>query len=95
MLTPKNKALLKKLAHPLSPSFTIGKGEIDAPLIAVADKALTAHELIKVKVLVNQKDELDLLAGKLSQETKSEVVEIIGRILILYRPRAKNPTIIL
>jgi len=95
MLTTKNKALLKKLAHPLSPSLTIGKGEADPALLAVVDKALTAHELIKVKVLVNQKEELPLLAKTLAEGTISEVVEIIGRIVILYRPREKNPTIVL
>jgi RNA-binding protein len=95
MLTAKNKALLKKLATPLSPSLTIGKGAIDPSLIAVVDKALTAHELIKVKVLVNQKEELENLGKSLSEATRSELVEIIGRILILYRPREKNPTIVL
>jgi RNA-binding protein len=95
MLTPKNKALLKKIAHPLSPSLTVGKGEVDPSLLAVVDKALTAHELIKVKVLVNQKEELPALAKSLADGTKSEVVEIIGRIVILYRPREKNPTIVL
>jgi|LAHS01.1.fsa_nt_gb RNA-binding protein len=95
MLTAKNKALLKKLATPLSPSLTIGKGAIDPSLIAVVDKALTAHELIKVKVLVNQKEELENLGESLSEATRSELVEIIGRILILYRPREKNPTIVL
>lgn len=95
MLTAKNKALLKKLAHPLSPSLTMGKGEADPALVAVVDKALTAHELIKVKVLVNQKEELPLVAKTLAEATKSEVVEIIGRIIILYRPREKNPTIVL
>ena len=95
MLTAKNKALLKKLATPLSPSLTIGKGAIDPSLIAVVDKALTAHELIKVKVLVNQKEELENLGENLSEATRSELVEIIGRILILYRPREKNPTIVL
>ena len=95
MLTAKNKALLKKLATPLSPSLTIGKGAIDPSLIAVVDKALTAHELIKVKVLVNQKEELENLGESLSEATRSELVEIIGRILIFYRPREKNPTIVL
>jgi len=95
MLTPKNKALLKKLATPLSPSLTIGKGPVDSSLITVVDKALTAHELIKVKVLVNQKEELESLAKTLGETTHSDVVEIIGRILILYRPREKNPLIVL
>jgi RNA-binding protein len=95
MLTAKNKALLKKLATPLSPSLTVGKGAVDPSLLSVVDKALSAHELINVKVLVNQKEELESLAALLATPTHSEVVSIIGRIVILYRPREKNPTIVL
>jgi Predicted RNA-binding protein containing KH domain, possibly ribosomal protein len=95
MLTPKNKALLKKLANPLSPSLTIGKGEVDPAIIAVVDKALSAHELIKVRVLVNQKEGLEDLGASLANATHSDVVEVLGRIIILYRPREKNPTIVL
>jgi RNA-binding protein len=95
MLTPKNKALLKKLANPLSPSLTIGKGEVDPQIVMVVDKALSAHELIKVKVLVNQQEDLEKLGESLASSTKAELVSVIGRILILYRPREKNPTIVL
>jgi RNA-binding protein len=95
MLTPKNKALLKKLANPLSPSLTIGKGEISDSLVAVVDKALEAHELIKVKVLLNQAGDLETLAATLAAKSHAEVVEVIGRILILYRAREKNPSIVL
>jgi|LAHS01.1.fsa_nt_gb RNA-binding protein len=95
MLTPKNKALLKKLANPIQPSLTIGKGEVDATLIKSVDAALEAHELIKLHVLTTQGETLDATAGVLAEKTKSDVVEIIGRMIVLYRPRKKNPTIVL
>lgn len=95
MLTPKNKALLKKLANPLSPSMTLGKGEADEKVIAVINNALEAHELIKIKVLPTQAESLEIFAGELAEKSKSEVVEVIGRIVILYRARKKNPTIVL
>ena len=95
MLTSKNKALLLKLANPLSPSLILGKGELDDKVVAVVDKALTAHELIKIKVLTNQKEELETLGETIAQKTSSELVQVVGRILILYRARKENPTIVL
>ena len=95
MLTSKNKALLLKLANPLEPSLTVGKGEIDDHGVAVIDKALTAHELIKIKVLTTQKEELAPLGEEIAEKSKSEVVQIVGRILILYRARKENPSIVL
>jgi RNA-binding protein len=95
MLTPKNKALLKKLANPIQPSLTIGKGEVDATMLKSVDAALEAHELVKLHVLTTQSGSLEETAGVLAEKTKSEVVEIIGRMIVLYRPRKKNPTIVL
>jgi RNA-binding protein len=95
MLTSKNKALLLSLANPLEPSLTIGKGEVDAKVLAVIDKALTAHELIKIKVLVSQKEELAPLGEAIAAKTSSELVQAIGRILILYRTRKEHPSIVL
>ena len=95
MLTPKNKALLKRLANPLEPSLTIGKGAIDDAIIAVVDKALSAHELIKVRVLTVQEKTRSDAALLLAEKTHSEVVQVVGRIVILYRARESNPTIVL
>jgi RNA-binding protein len=95
MLTPKNKALLKRLANPLKPSLTIGKGAVDPSVIAVVDKALSAHELIKIRVLNTQIEETDQLAQNLTGSTHSELVATLGHILILYRAREKDPLIVL
>lgn len=95
MLTSKNKALLKKLANPLAISLTLGKGEVDPSVLSSVDKALTAHELIKVRVLTNSNTPREDVAKALSACTSSEVVEIIGRIIVLYRARKENPAIVL
>jgi len=95
MLTPKNKALLKRLANPLSPSLTVGKGEVDEKLAETVSKALLAHELIKVKVLPNQPKSLTVIAQELAKKTDSEVVEVIGRIVILYKKNQEKPVIVL
>ncbi len=95
MLTPKNKALLKKLANPLKPQLTLGKGEADPKVMEAIDHSLTAHELIKIRVLPNANTTLEELANAICLATKADLVDIIGRVLILYRPNPKNPRIVL
>jgi RNA-binding protein len=95
MLTPKNKALLKKLANHLEPSVNVGKGEIDDSLIETTSNALKAHELIKVRVLNNSSSGKEEVAAALAKATKSDVVATIGSIIVLYKAREDHPSIIL
>lgn len=85
MISTKQRAYLRGLANPLKPSLTIGKGEIDDSLIKAIDNALTAHELIKIKVLPTCEKELGDLLNELSLKTESEPINRLGRILTLYR----------
>ena len=57
------------------------------------DKALTAHELIKIDVMKNVTTEIMELALDLSSKLKAEVVNVIGRTILLYRKNPKNPKI--
>lgn len=95
MLTPKNKAQLKKLANHLKPQMNLGKGEIDANVITSINNSLEAHELIKIKVLQNSNEMCSDMADIIVSKTGCELVDIIGRTLILYKPSKKNPRIIL
>lgn len=95
MLKPKNKALLKKLANPLKPQLTLGKGEADSKVMEAIDHSLTAHELIKIRILPNSNDSLEAIAIAIGKATNAELVDIIGRVLIFYRPNPKNPRIVL
>jgi RNA-binding protein len=93
MISPKNRALLRKLANHLTPSLNLGKGELDESVIASTNNALKAHELIKVKVLNNSNISIEEISKNLSSATKSDVVGIIGHIIILYRPNQDHPII--
>ena len=84
-LTPKQKSLLKVQAHHIDPVVQIGKNGITDELIAHIEKALTDHELIKIKFLA-MKDEKESLTTAISEKTGAELVEIIGNIIVLYRP---------
>ncbi len=95
MLTPKNKAYLKGLANHLKAQINLGKGEIDEGVITSVNNSLEAHELIKIKILQNSNELCEDLATQIAKKTKSEVVDIIGRTIILYRESKKNHKIIL
>ncbi len=95
MLTPKNKALLKGLANHLKPQIQLGKGEVDENIISSINNSLEAHELIKVKVLQNSNSTCKELSEEITERTGSDLVDIIGHVIILYKPSKKNPRIIL
>ncbi|SHJ95104.1 RNA-binding protein [Anaerobranca californiensis DSM 14826] len=90
MLSSKQKRYLKSLANTLDPIFQIGKNDITENLIKQLDDALEARELIKVKVLKNSILEKEEAAEEISKLTNSEVVQILGSIITLYRRSKKN-----
>lgn len=93
VLTPKQRQYLKGLAHPLSPVVRVGKGGVTAAVIAETKKSLEAHELIKVRIDVDEGRERKAIAEKLAAETDSGVAATIGKIAVLYRAREEKPKI--
>lgn len=84
-MTSKQRAYLKSLAMNLDPVFQIGKNSLTPELTAAVQEALDARELIKVSVLQNCLDDPGELAGYLSERTRSQVVQVIGKKIILYK----------
>ena len=82
-LTGKQEAKLKGQAHGLKPVIQVGKAGIEEPQIKSIKRALHEHELIKVKFL-DYKDHKQEISENIARETGSEVVDIIGNVLILY-----------
>lgn len=95
MLTPKQRAYLRSLAQTKEPSLAVGKGAVDANVTKSLDAALTAHELVKVRVLVSVAESIDDIARSLVEATKAELVAKIGHVLIVYRARKSKPGIVL
>jgi RNA-binding protein len=92
-LTGKHKSHLRALAHPLKPVVQIGKQGLSDAVLSALDVALERHELIKVKVSGDSELDAAELAPKIAKGTRSQVAQIIGRTLVLYRRRAENPKI--
>lgn len=84
-MTTKQRAYLKGLAMTMEPIFQIGKNSMTPELTKALDEALKARELIKVSVLKNCADNPKELARMLAERTHSDVVQVIGKKIVLYR----------
>ena len=84
MLTGKQKRELRKMAHHLNPIFQVGKEGVTENMLEGIDQAIVKHELIKVKVLESCEEDTRIVALKISEYTKAEVAQIIGRTIVLY-----------
>ena len=91
-MTTKQRAYLKSLASTMDPIFQVGKAGAAPELVKALDDALEKRELIKINVLNNCADDLRDIAEVIASRTHSQVVQVIGRRIVLYRP-SKKPQI--
>ena len=85
-MTSKQRAYLKGLAMTMDPILQIGKSSLTPELTQSVSEALEARELIKIHVLKNCADDGKELAAILSERTHSQVVQVIGKMIVLYTP---------
>jgi RNA-binding protein len=84
-----DKKQLKSQAHSLKPVVMIGQAGLTPAVLAEIENALDFHELIKVKIRA-ERDERKLISEKICQETKADLVQTIGQILVIYRLNPKK-----
>lgn len=89
-LTSKQRAYLGGEASTLNPIFQIGKSSLTPELITALDEALEKRELIKISVLKNCADDPREIASVIAERTRSDVVKVIGKKIILFRQAKKN-----
>ena len=89
-MTTKQRAYLKSLAMTMDPIFQIGKNSMTPELTKAVEEALNARELIKVSVLKNCADDPRALAEILAERTKSQLVQVIGKKIVLYKEGKKE-----
>ncbi|MCR5793284.1 MAG: ribosome assembly RNA-binding protein YhbY [Lachnospiraceae bacterium] len=94
-MTTKQRAYLKSLAMKIQPVYNIGKSSLTPEIIKGIDEVLEARELIKVSILKNCLDDPKEIATVISERTHSEVVQVIGKKIVLYRESKNNKKIIL
>jgi RNA-binding protein len=86
MLTSKDKRRLRQVAHHLQPIVTIAERGMTDGLLDETRRALTDHELIKAKINVVDRDLRKELGAALAAECEAEIVQVIGKVWVLYRP---------
>ena len=92
-MTSKQRAYLKGLAMTIDPIFQIGKSSMNPGLTQAISEALDARELIKISVLQNCADDPRELAEMVAERTHSQIVQVIGKKVVLYRESKDNKKI--
>lgn len=92
-LSESQKKQLRGLAHKLKPVVMVGQHGLKDTILEELDIALDAHELIKVKVSVGDREERDEIIQTLCDESGALLVQRIGNIAILFRRNTKRPRV--
>jgi RNA-binding protein len=83
---------LRARAHHVETVVLIGNGGISAAILKEIDRALTAHELIKVRVPGTDRIERDDASARIASEVSAARVTVIGKTLVLFRPSPQEPS---
>lgn len=92
-MTSKQRAYLKSLAMTMDPVIHVGKSSVTPELITSVDEAIEKRELIKLAVLKNCLDDPKEIANVIAERTHSQVVQVIGKKIVLYRKNKDKPKI--
>ena len=93
MLTNKQKSFLRGESNRLQPLVHIGKSGLTASVITQIEEALEAKELIKVTILQNCEQDKKEIAAKLEEQAGIEVVQEIGKMIVLYKESVEKKRI--
>lgn len=94
-MNSRQRSYLKSLASNLTPIFQIGKDMLTPEITEAVIESFNTHELIKINVLKNCMDDPKAMGQILADRTGSEVVQIIGKKIVLYKANKDNPQIVL
>ncbi len=89
-LRPRQRAALKARAHALEPRVQVGQAGLSDAVVNEIDRALTAHELIKVKILADR-DAREEIAAAICARTDSALAQSVGKVVVLWWPKPDEP----
>lgn len=91
VLTPSERRALRARAHPLHPVVMIGEAGLTPAVLHEIDIALKSHELIKIRVLGDDRGRRGQLGGEICAALDAAEVQSIGKMIVLFRPRPEEP----
>jgi len=89
-LTPRERQALKGRAHSLDPVVFVGAEGLTAAVLIEIDRALRAHELVKIRVMDGSRDGRQRVLGEICAAADASPVQHIGKILVIYRARPED-----
>lgn len=93
-LSSEQKKAYKRIGHHLKPVVIVSEQGASEGVLAELDRALNDHELIKIRITVGDRDTKQALIGELCQASGAELVQVIGKMVILLRRNKKaNPNL--
>ena len=90
VLTRDERLRLRARAHHLNPVVLLGAAGLTEAVFKETDRALAAHELIKVRIPGDDRDEREAIGAQLADRLEAARVQVIGKLLILFRPRPEE-----
>jgi RNA-binding protein len=91
-LSPVERRALKARAHALEPIVLVGSGGLKPAVAGEIDRSLTAHELIKVRVMGDDRNAREDILKRICEDLNAAPVQHIGKILVIYRPKPDAPS---
>lgn len=92
-MTSKQRAYLMSLASNLNPVFQVGKASLTPELTEAIAECFNNNELIKIAVLKNCMDDPRAIGEVVAERTRSQLVQVIGKKIVLYKPNKDKPKI--
>jgi RNA-binding protein len=90
MLTSSERKALKARAHKLDPVVMIGAKGLTDEVLAEIERALDAHELIKIRAPALERDAREVAFAAICERTAAEAVQQVGKVLVLFRKKKEK-----
>ncbi|MDG2353827.1 MAG: ribosome assembly RNA-binding protein YhbY [Gammaproteobacteria bacterium] len=94
-LTNNQKKFLRSMGHALKPVVMVGQHGLSESVLAELETTMNKHELLKIKVRADGKDEKQQMINQIVEVSKSHLIQVIGNIMVIYRAFDEDPQIIL
>lgn len=94
-LTNNQKKFLRSMGHTLKPVVMVGQHGLSESVLAELETTMNKHELLKIKIRVDGKDEKQQMIDQIVKASRSNLVQVIGNVMVIYRAFDEEPQIIL
>ena len=91
-LSPVERGALKARAHTIAPTVLVGSGGLTPSVASEIDRSLSAHELIKVRVMGDDRNAREDILKRICDDLSAAPIQHIGKILVIYRPKPDAPS---